>query len=85
MQTLYDSELYVVVQFDMPPAVAGGTRGGYEIVDKSARREIFLSGDLAGRFRDSVQALIERQPSADEVEALVARYAGLAQQPLVLH
>jgi len=87
---LYNSEHYVVVQFDVPaPAsdgLAGRSRGGgYEIVDKLAGREAFLCGELALRFRQDVQALIERQPSSDELEACVAHYAGLAQQPLVLH
>jgi hypothetical protein len=87
MLMLYNSDLYAVVQFDVP-AVAGTdapARGGYEIVDKASRREIFLSGELARHFRADVQALIERRPSQDEVEAFVARYAGLALQPVVFH
>ncbi len=89
MLMLYNSDHYAVVQFDVPgdaPGEGGGmSRGGYEIVDKASGREIYLSGALASHFRKDVQALIDSKPSQDEVEAFVARYAGLAQQPVVFH
>lgn len=89
MHMLYNSDHYVVVQFDLP--VAGGhdegglTRGGYEIVDKLARREIFLDGAMAISFREGVEALIRRQPNEDEIDEYIAGYTELAQQPVVLH
>lgn len=90
MQMLYNSDSYVVVQFDVPTGGEGGgeapqTRGGYEIVDKFARREIFLEGALAQSFREGVEALIRRQPSEDEIDEFIARYTELARQPVVLH
>lgn len=93
MQMLYNSDSFVVVQFDVPAAGegvgAGGeaplTRGGYEIVDKFARREIFLEGALAQSFREGVEALIRREPTAEEIDDYIARYTELAQQPVVLH
>jgi hypothetical protein len=88
MLMLYNSDHYAVLQFDVPASAAGAggfSCSGYEIVDKASGREIFLSGELARHFRKDVQALIESQPAPDEVEAFVARYAGLAQQPVVFH
>jgi len=91
MHMLYNSDHFAVVQFEVPGQPgddAGGVtpvRGGYEIVDKSARREIFLEGALARSFREGVQELIAREPSEDEIDAFLARYTELAQQPLVLH
>lgn len=90
MHMLYNSDSFAVVQFDVP-AEAGGarheplTRGGYEIVDKFARKEIFIEGALAESFKNGVQALIETDPSEEEMDAYIARYASLMQQPLVLH
>ena len=60
MQMLYNSESFAVVQFDMAGDASasvtrvgtGGdtlTHGGYEIVDKFARKEIFIQGALAER------------------------------------
>lgn len=90
MHMLYNSDSFAVVQFDVPAGAEGAaheplTRGGYEIVDKFARKEIFIEGVLAETFKSGVQALIETDPSEDEMDAFIARYTCLMQQPLVLH
>ena len=87
MQMLYNSDSFAVVSFDVPADEGEGalTRGGYEIVDKFARKEIFIQGALAEQFEQGVQALIETGPSEDEMDAFIERYAVLSQQPLVLH
>jgi hypothetical protein len=100
MLMLYNSDNFAVVQFDVPSADAAGAdvtdalprgaepsigRGGFEIVDKFARREIFLEGAMAERFQKDVKALIETEPDTDEIDAFLGRFAGLAHQPVVLH
>ncbi|MFY9477480.1 MAG: DUF3567 domain-containing protein [Pseudomonadota bacterium] len=91
MHMLYNSDNYAVVQIDMAAEQAGLhlaqalTRGGYEIVDKFARKEIFIEGALAESFKEGVEALIESSPSIEEFDAYLERYAGMAQQPVVMH
>jgi hypothetical protein len=91
MHMLYNSDSFIVVQFDVPvaePQPAGPqlNRGGFEIVDKFARKEIFIEGALAESFQQGVQALIEEgQPSEDEIDAFIERYAVMGQQPVVMH
>jgi hypothetical protein len=90
MQMLYNSESYVVVHFDVPggSGVPQLKRGGYEIVDKFARKEIFLEGALADRFQRGVQELVEGSPGGASPEALdeyIAGYIGMALNPVVLH
>ena len=92
MQMLYNSDSYAVVQIELVadehgPArhSAALTRGGYEIVDKFARKEIFIEGALAETFKEGVEALIESSPSVEEFDAYLERYAGMAQQPVVMH
>ena len=90
MHMLYNSDSFAVVQFDVPADAARAepgdlTRGGYEIVDKFARKEIFIQGALAETFKQGVQALIETDPSEEEMDAYIERYAAMSQQPLVLH
>jgi hypothetical protein len=90
MQMLYNSDHYVVVEFDMSavdsaeqePSLA---QGGYEIVDKFARRGIFLNGAVAEGFKRGVSALVERGPSEEEVDDFIAGYTQLAQQPVIVH
>ncbi len=88
MQMLYNSDSFAVVQFDLGTAGAAGAtppRGGYEIVDKFARKEIFLDGAVALQFKAAVDALVQTHPSEEEIDELIGRYTTLAQQPLVLH
>ncbi len=91
MLMLYNSDHFAVVQFDgddsveIPPTGVRPARGGYEIVDKLARKEIFIEGVLAEHFKAGVQALIDRGPDEEELDAFIGRYGAMAQQPLVLH
>ena len=101
MHMLYNSENFAVVRFDVPAegaseaerAPASGAqsgwpalaRGGYEIVDKSARKEIFIQGVLAENFQTEVQTLIDGSPTEEAVDDFLGRYTSLMQQTLVLH
>lgn len=87
MQMLYNSDSFVVVQFEAAADGEAGplTRGGYEIVDKFARKEIFIEGALAESFKQGVQALIEASPDPQAMDDYIEGYAQLAQQPLILH
>ena len=87
---LYNSESFAVVQFDVAaepgaPADSRLPRGGYEIVDKFAGKEIYIEGALAESFKLGVQALIDKSTSVEELDAYIGRYSPLMQQPLVLH
>jgi hypothetical protein len=91
MNMLYNSDSFAVLQIEVAvdaDAAGGGaelTRGGYEIVDKFARKEIFIEGALAESFKLGVQALIETSPSVEEFDAYIGRFTPLMQQPVVLH
>lgn len=93
MQMLYNSDSYAVVHIELPAgdhpvtvdAASSLKRGGYEIVDKFARKELFIEGALAESFKEGVEALIETSPSVEEFDAYLERYACMAQQPVVMH
>lgn len=98
MQMVYNSDSFVVVRFELAqPAdgavgtMAGGPgRGGFEIVDKLARKEIFLDGLLAESFSNGVQALADKLGDAEQADPepfdeFIAGYTVLAQQPVVAH
>jgi Protein of unknown function (DUF3567) len=61
------------------------SHGGYEIVDKFARKEIFLQGAMAESFKEGVEALIQTKPSEEEIDDYIGRFASLMQQPVILH
>ena len=89
MQMVYNSDSFVVVEFDLGQSAEGAAAsdrtGGYEIVDKFARKEIFLDGAVAESFKRGVHALAETGPSEEEFDNFIAGYTQLAQQPVVLH
>lgn len=90
MQMLYDSRQYVVVAIEVPVGVEAEaapalSRGGYEIVDKFARKEIFLQGMLAQQFQEGVQRIVEGGPTEEAMDEFIARYTALAQQPVIMH
>jgi len=98
MQLLYNSDSFAVVRFgaedpsteagkDPVPAAQGqpGDPSGFEIVDKVARKEIFLQGLVAQSFQRGVKALIDQGPNEEALEEFIASFTVLAQHPLVLH
>jgi Protein of unknown function (DUF3567) len=88
MQLLYNSDSFAVLQIEIglhEPGAAGPARGGYEIVDKFARKGIFIEGAVAQRFQQGVQALIESGPTQEALDEYIAGYTTLALQPMHLH
>ena len=85
MQTIYNSPLFCVVEFTDFGAEGQHPAGGFEIMDKTLRREIFLGGRDAAQFRTSVQELIASKPSAEDLDDFLAAYTGVMTTPLALH
>jgi hypothetical protein len=94
MHMLYNSDSFVVVQFDLPadaeqPHGDGAlVRGGFEIVDKFTRKEIFIDGAMAQSFKEGVEALVEARPAGptqEEMDDYIERFASLMHQPVIMH
>lgn len=93
MQLLYNSDSFAVVQIELPTTpeapAESPSRGGFEIVDKLARREIFLQGALAQSFQRGVQALVDAESdnevSAEVMDDFISGWTVMAQHPLLLH
>ncbi|WP_028309825.1 BTH_I0359 family protein [Derxia gummosa] len=93
MNLIYNSDLYCVVEFafgaaDQPPAKGEPevrTLGGYEIMDKVGRREIYIAGLMAEKFRSEVNELIATHPSMDDIDEFLGRFKPIMAQPVALH
>ena len=100
MNMIYNSPNYCVVEFGQFVAGDGSAEsakvatnsgvgkhfgGGFEIMDKTAKREIFLEGKMADNFRKDVAALIGSEPSLEEIDEFLSRFDAMMQQPLSLH
>jgi hypothetical protein len=97
MNTLYDSESFVVVHMQpvaalqallpvvdtpRPPVLE---RHGFEIVDKRSGKEVYLDGSWAELFQRHIAAWQLNTPTQEEVEDTLEQYAGLAQNPVAIH
>lgn len=85
MNLIYDSEQYSVVEFNSDSELEALHFGGYEITDKSGRREIFIGGSWAETFRQHVEQLAAGGPTIEDIDAFLAGYDEVMQQPVVIH
>jgi hypothetical protein len=90
MHVLYNSDSFAVVLFEIQEAPAEGqqgaaSRGGFEIVDKFAKKDIFIDGVVAETFQAGVEALMAGKPSEEDIDDYIGRFTSLMPQPLVLH
>jgi Protein of unknown function (DUF3567) len=85
MNLIYNSEHYSVVEFGAEAGLEAMRFGGYEILDKPAKKEIFIAGPLAESFRQHVRELIATEPSMEEIDDFLGSYSSLMAQSVVLH
>lgn len=83
------ADLGATAPVEAAPRVTAAPRGGYEIVDKLAGKEIFIQGPVAASFQQGMQALVAEADSQEAalaaVDEYLAGYATLAQQSVRLH
>ena len=90
MHTLYNSDSFTVVLFEIPTADGGAgsgeaSRGAFEIVDKFAQKDIFIEGAMADTFQAGAAALMAGTPSEEDIDDYIGRFTALMAQPLVVH
>jgi len=84
MNIIYNSDQYSVVEFGADKTIENLYFGGYEIVDKSFRRETFIAGTLANFFRKGFEDLIATKPSVEDVDTFLGKYNSMMNQPVIL-
>ncbi len=87
MHVLYNSDSYTVLRLDAPAdgEDRAARRGGFEIMNKFARRGIFLEGALAEAFQAGVQDLVDKGPDVQALDDYIGSCIAMAPQPLVMH
>jgi hypothetical protein len=85
MNVIYNSEQYSVVEFGADDGQDALRFGGYEIMDKPAKREIFIAGASAESFRKNVRDLIATEPSVEEIDEFLGNYDAFMSQALTIH
>lgn len=77
MVIVYNSESFYVVEYP--------SEQGFEVVDKYTGRGTFLTGDLAERFRCSMQSVIAVSPSEADVDDFLGELDALMTQRVTFH
>jgi len=91
MHMLYNSDSFSVVAVSinkkpgLPGEAAPEPRGGFEIVDKFAQKDIFIEGAMADTFQAGAAVLMAGTPSEEDIDDYIGRFTALMAQPLVVH
>ncbi|MDY7539420.1 DUF3567 domain-containing protein [Undibacterium sp. RTI2.1] len=85
MNLIYNSEQYSVFEYGADTDHEALRFGGYEITDKSVRREWFIGGPLAANFRKDVHELIASEPSIEDIDDFLGQFDSYMKQSVQLH
>jgi hypothetical protein len=85
MNLIYNSEQYSVVEFGIDDGQEALRSGGYEIMDKPGKREIFIGGAMAEMFRENVRILIASEPSIEDIDDFLGKYDAVMSNRVVFH
>jgi hypothetical protein len=85
MNLIYNSDQYSVVEFGIDSDNEALRSGGYEIMDKSGKREIFIAGALAEIFREEVRSLIASEPSMEDIDDFLGKYDAMMGNRVAYH
>ena len=77
MNLIYDSDHFAVVAY---PA-----QQGFELVDKEARRILFLRGASALTFRSAIERIPEEERDFETIDTLLEDYCAGSAAPIVFH
>ena len=77
MNIIYASDNYYVVEYPV--------QHGYELVDKRSQRGTYFQGDVADRFKDSLQAAVAEDASVERVDEFLGSFDVLLNLPVVFH
>lgn len=77
MNLVYNSQHYAIVAYPV--------QQGFELVDKTARRTLFVQGSVARDLRKSIEGIPDEERNEESIDALLDEYCAGATRPIVLH
>ena len=77
MNVVYNSDHYSVLAY---PA-----QDGFELVDKTAGRMLFLQGPRALHVRAAIEEIPENERDEETIDAFLEDYCGDSARPIVFH
>ena len=77
MNLVYSSTTYHVIEYP--------EHDGFELINKVERRETFLTGVTAQKFRASIRQVFEDSPTEDSVDGFISNFDALMLQRVYTH
>ena len=77
MNVIYNSNNYYVVEYT--------GRRSFELVDKHAQRSTFMDGQVADRFVESINSVIAKDASPENIDEFLDNLDMATALPLVYH
>ncbi|MEZ5657881.1 MAG: DUF3567 family protein [Burkholderiaceae bacterium] len=85
MEMIYNSATFCVVEI-YADGLDPERQAGFEIMDKASRREAYIDGALAERFREEVAELAgDGEASVEDIDDYLATFQSLMRQPMSVH
>lgn len=77
MKVVYSSPRYYVVEYP--------TLEAFELVNRTSGFRTLICGDVAARFRVSLEIVIAQEPSTEEFDDFLGGYGRLMTEKVVIH
>lgn len=77
MNIVYNSDHYSILAYP--------THNGFELLDKSGRRSLFLQGVAASSFRHAIEEIPEDSRDEETIDAFLDEVCADSAQPIVFH
>ena len=77
MNLVYNSDNYAIVAYPL--------RQGFELVDKTGRRSLFVQGSVAVGLREAIYNIPYADRDSASIDSLLDEYCAGAARPIVFH
>ncbi|MBK7674909.1 DUF3567 family protein [Accumulibacter sp.] len=77
MNIVYNSRHYAILAYPV--------QQGFELVDKTASRSLFVQGSVARDLRRAIDEIPDSERDEESIDALLDEYCAGAARPIMLH
>ena len=77
MNVVYNSERYAIFSYPV--------QQGFELIDKTASRSLFVHGSIAVDLRAAIEGIPDNERDEDSIDSLLEDYCIGSASPIVYH
>lgn len=77
--------MHIVYNSDQFEVLAYPAEHGLELVDKAGQRSLFIQGEIADRFHQSMREVVGEGVDSETVDDFLDEYCSGSAQPIIFH